>query len=212
VAGEVTVANEIESIILPALYAHLSTPAMKKRLRMFPAWVHSFEKWFQWEAVFALDPIIRQMHGVPWDYEAWDIEVTRRHKHRHKGIIARKQVDMVFRGAKPLFLEFKVYMPGFCLKWLNADSHSVLADIRWVRSVRDATGVAMLLALETHSDRLDFARLGMPAPVNTRPPKIHLGKALGPESTSLRETWASFYYWSNMPTGRSNPSCRRSEP
>ena len=73
--------SELQHIIIPTLYRHFSIPSIKKRLRTMYAWGYSFEQWFKWETVAALEPIVCPMKGDPWDPDQWHLEYR---KHQRK--------------------------------------------------------------------------------------------------------------------------------
>jgi hypothetical protein len=99
-------------------------------------------------------------------------------------------------------LEFKIYVPGFYLKWLNGEGNSVLADIRWIRSVRDRDAAVLLLAIENDQNAPDFKRLGIPTPYTSSELSIPLGKTQFYPSYKAEAAWARFYVWTNAHASR----------
>ena len=183
----------IRVLILPALHAHFQRPEMRQKLRSLAAWDHSFEKWFQWECVFALDEVwLRAFRPslAKEQYEHWDIEVRR----------GGKRVDLVLPlpGGSDILLELKVYVPFFFFKkWVRGTDDCMARDIRWIHRIRNTTAATIVLALETERQTLDWHGNGLRAPLRHGLPRIDLGTTW---CAGLRESCdvsARLYCWTN---------------
>jgi len=183
-------------VLVPRLFAHLSHLSMRARLRGFFGWGYSFEQWFKWETVAALDPVLREMTGHPWDYCQWHLE--------YRGLRQRLGVvDMAFLGAYPLMLHLKVFTGwSFNKGHIAGRSNSLLHDVERVRafSKPNITAATLLLLLEDREHRIDLARSGVPQPENPRGKGIALGTVdYWPDCTpkQARGVRAKLLYWTN---------------
>jgi hypothetical protein len=151
-------AKELQRIVIPALFAHFNSPPMKDRLRTVYSWGYSFEQWFKWETLFALDPIVSKMKGEPWEYDKWEIEK----RQRDLGI-----VDIALLGNSPLFLHLKVFVPwSFNWGWINGRENCLKHDIDMVRGFREAASGTILLVMEHTGKDIDLEQEGLPGPEN----------------------------------------------
>jgi len=180
--------NNLRRIVLPTIYDYFSKPCKKRALRYVAWWGNSFEKWLQWEIVFALEPVMQKMKGNPWDYEKWQIE------HRTKGI----QWDMVMLGAEPLYLQFKVRCPCWPKdnKFWNG-ANSLTNDVRHVRRLRRAHAAALLFVLEHENAQINFEHKPVPSPAVASPKKIELGRIWCEACEKDQKMWARIYHWTN---------------
>jgi hypothetical protein len=194
-----TTAEPFSQILVPRLYSHLSQSSAKTRLRNFFAWGYSFEQWFKWEAVQALDPIVATMQGDPWDYCQWDLEY-----HGYKQQLGT--VDMAFPGTHPLMLHLKVFTRwSFKSAYAAGKPNSLLHDIKRAFKSQAVTAATLLLLLEHAGQPVDFAKFGVPEPENPRGPRIQLGtvdcwKKDKPEK--VRDVYARLLYWTNRQQSR----------
>ena len=194
-------ADPFIQVLMPRLFRHFSHPSMKVRLRGFFGWGYSFEQWFKWETVAALDPVLREMSGDPWDYCQWHLEYRR--FRRQLGI-----VDMAFLGARPLMLHLKVFTGwSFNKGHIAGRPNSLLHDVERVRAFSrpNVTAATLLLLLECPKQRTNFAKLGVPAPENPRGWSIPLGTVDSwPDCTpqKVRGVCAKLLYWTNHQHGR----------
>jgi hypothetical protein len=187
-------ARELQRIVIPALFAHFSSPPLRDRLRTIYAWGHSFEQWFKWEAVAALEPIVCPMKGDPWDPNQWHLEYR---KHQRKlGVL-----DMALLGTRPLFLHFKVFVPwAFNWGWIVGRENCLLNDITKAREFRDAAAATLLLFMAHPGKEIDLRQEGVPPPDNPRAPKISLGTvAYYPDLRPIaaRGVYAQLLCWTN---------------
>ncbi len=164
---------------------------MKERLRIIAWWGNSFEKWFQQETVFALEPKMQEMQklkGHPWDYESWDIE------YEYKGV----KWDMAMRGEKPLFLQFKICIPCWGIPTKVKDGpNSLTDDIENVRKFTEGAAAALLFALEHKGAGMPLEEAGFPPPKVRSPEKIKLGKTWCAACEEDHQAWARIYCWAN---------------
>jgi hypothetical protein len=172
---------------MPRLRSHFSSEPLKERLRIVYGWhYNSFEQWFKWECVFALDPV------SSWDEGGteWWLECS-----KYKGEIGI--ADMAWLGDDPLFLHLKVLTPGFQRKWIAGPGNSVLSDIGKVRRFRKAPAAAILLVMEHPQESIDLVAKGLPEPDNTKSVEIRLGDVEYNKGEYYREVRARLLYWSN---------------
>ncbi len=183
----------IRALILPALHAHFQRPEMRQKLRSLAAWDHSFEKWFQWEAVFALDEVWLRSFGsslTEEQCEHWDIEVKR----------GGKRVDLVLPlpGGSDILLELKVYTPFFFFrKWVRGPNDCMARDIRWIHRIRKTTAATVVLVLETDRLRLNWHRNGLRPPLRHGLPAIELGTTWCAGVRKSCDVSARLYCWTN---------------
>ena len=179
-------ADELRRIVIPALYRHFAKPILKRRLRCIAMWGNSFEKWLQWEAVFALQGIMKKMTGSPWKYEEWFIEHP----------IKRRQVDMFMGGADPLVIQFKAYTP--CFRGHRKEGRSSLPDdIESLKRFSPTAAACLLFTIEHHGAEMDFSYNKVPRPHLSHLPKIPLGKTWCDFCGKYTSFWWRFYAWTN---------------
>ena len=183
----------MRGVILPALHAHFRRPQMRQKLRSLAAWDHSFEKWFQWEAVFALEKDWQHAFGpslTEEEYARWDVEVKR----------GRKRVDLVLPlpGGSDILLELKVYAPFFFFKkWVWGQGDCMAQDIRWIHRIRKTTAATIVLVLETEKSTLNWHRNGLRAPLRHGLPPIELGTTWCAGVNESCDVSARLYCWTN---------------
>ena len=183
----------LRTVILPALHAHFRRPEMRQKLRSLAAWDHSFEKWFQWEAVFAVETVWQHAFGPSLskeEHEPWDVEVKR----------GQKRVDLVLPlpGGSDILLELKVYAPFFFFKkWVRGKNDCVARDIRWIHRIRKTTAATIVLVLETETSRLNWRHGGLRAPLRHGLPPIELGATWCAGVNESSDVSARFYCWTN---------------
>ncbi len=189
-------ARELQRIFLPELYKYFNQRRMKERLRIVAWWGNSFEKWLQWETVFALEPVMQKMKGDPWDYDKWRIEHEPKHKRKSKSKSVRW--DMVMPGKRPLFLQFKICIPCWGIPpELKKGVNSLTADIASVRRFRNGAAAALLFTLEHEDASMPIEDKGFPRPRPRFPKTIQLGRTWCEGCKKERNMWARIYCWTN---------------
>jgi len=178
----------LEKEVIPRLCRHFSSEPLKERLRMLYAWhENSFEQWFKWECVFALDDVF------PWDNDQtqWRLEYPDRKK--ELGV-----VDIALLGPNALLLHLKVFTPGgFRWNWISGSGNSVKSDIEKIQRVRDAPAAAILFLLEHPEQSIDLEEEGLPPPDNAKGPPIELGDVEYAQGRYYHDVCARLLCWSN---------------
>jgi len=192
--------DNLRRIVLPTIYDYFSKPRKKQALRYIAWWGNSFEKWLQWEIVFALEPVMQKMNGNPWDYEKWRIEhrTTVKCRTKTKRRSKRIQWDMVMLGAEPLYLQFKIRCPCWVAPtkfWVGANS--LTNDVRHVRRFRRGSAAALLFVLEHENAQINFEHKPVPSPAVASPKKIELGRIWCEACEKDQKMWARIYHWTN---------------
>jgi len=174
--------------VIPRLFRHFDSDPLKERLRMLYAWhANSFEQWFKWECVLALDDVF------PWDDDQtqWWLEYPERKK--ELGV-----VDMALLGSNTLFLHLKVFIPGgLQRKWIGGSGNSVRSDIEKIQRFRGAPAAAILFLLERPEESIDLEEEGLPPADNAQDPSIELGNVEYAQGRYYHGVRARLLYWSN---------------
>ena len=114
------------------------------------------------------------------------------------------QVDLLFGGENPLYLQLKTRIPCWPLpQKFRTGRNSLLEDIENVQAHSGEAAACLLFTLEHPGAEMVFEQIGLPPPEGDHKRRIELGKTWcgaccdRDENAEKQDIYARFYFWTN---------------